>query len=56
VHEEMKDNKLQYFLNFGPAFNNVNWRPFKPGDVYQILDKMVNGKIKRLPQGWDLLE
>jgi hypothetical protein len=56
VYEEMKDNKLQYYLNFGPEFNNINWRPYKPGDIYYILDKLVNGRIKQLPQGWDLLE
>lgn len=49
VEEEMKSAKLQYFLNFGIPFNEVNWRQRKPQMLCELMDQVVNGRIKSLP-------
>jgi hypothetical protein len=48
VEEEMLRTQLQYFVNFGSDYNNVNWRPQKPERVYEAIDALVSGLIRRL--------
>jgi hypothetical protein len=48
VEEEMLRTQLQYFVNFGSDYNDVNWRPQKPERVYEAIDALVSGLIKRL--------
>ncbi len=48
VEEEMKDTKLQYFMNFGMDYNSINWRPQKPKLFFRALDALVHGQIKRI--------
>lgn len=48
VMEEMQTARLQHYLHFGAAYNDVFWRTQKPLIVFQILDAIVNGRIKRL--------
>ena len=48
VEEEMKDTRLQYYINFGERYNNFNWRSQRPQNVFKIVEKMVLGDIKRL--------
>jgi hypothetical protein len=48
VEEEMRDGRLQFYCNFGPPFNQVNWRPYKPKYLFEIIDAMVFGDFKRL--------
>lgn len=48
VHEEMKDAQLHFYVNFGPNFNDINWRPHKPKVIYEAIEGMLNGKVKRL--------
>ena len=51
VSQEMKDTRLQSFINFGDAFNDINWRPHKPKTIFKALDALVRGELTRhLPQ------
>ncbi len=48
VEDEMKETQLQYFINFGGNFNNINWRPQKPKILFRAVDAILSGEIKRL--------
>lgn len=47
VIDEMKDTRLQSYLNFGVHFNEINWRPQKPKFIVKALDALVNGELPR---------
>jgi hypothetical protein len=48
VMEEMQSARLEHYMHFGEEYNEVFWRPQKPLIVFQIIDAMVNGRVKRL--------
>jgi hypothetical protein len=48
VTDEMLRTQLQYLINFGEDYNDINWRPQKPERVFEAIDGLVNGLIKRL--------
>ncbi len=48
VAEEMKDTQLHHFVHFGPAYNDINWRPHKPKNIITVLEVLVNGEVMRL--------
>jgi hypothetical protein len=48
VEDEMHDTQLQHFLNFGEEFNDINWRPHKPKVLFQAMDALVHGQVKRI--------
>jgi hypothetical protein len=48
VMEEMHDSRLQRYVHFGPDYNDINWRTQKPQIVFQIIDAMVAGRVKRI--------
>ncbi len=48
VEQEMKDTRLQYFINFGERYNHFNWRLLKPQIVFKAVEAVVHGDIKRL--------
>lgn len=48
VEEELKDTQIQYYTNFGKYFNDVNWRPHKPKNVFSAVEALVHGDVKRL--------
>ncbi len=48
IEEEMKNTRLQYHINFGKYYNNLNWRPYKPDLLYNVIEALVNGEIKQL--------
>ncbi len=47
VAEEMKNTQLQYQINFGVEFNDINWRPHKPKAIFKTIDALVNGEVRR---------
>ena len=49
VEDEMKETRLQYYLNFGGDFNGINWRPQKPRTLFLAVDALLQGQVKRLP-------
>ncbi len=48
VSDEMKITNLQYYINFGKNYNNINWRPHKPHNFFKAIDALVNGEVLRL--------
>ncbi len=48
VEEEMHDARLQHYVHFGDDYNDINWQTQKPPIIYQILDAMVNGRVRRV--------
>ena len=48
VMEEMQDARLQHYVHFGEEYNGMFWRSQKPLIVFQVIDAMVNGRVKRL--------
>ena len=48
VEEEMTDTRLQYYVNMGANFNDINWRPHKPKNVYAAIEKRINGSMARI--------
>jgi hypothetical protein len=48
VEDEMKDARLQFHVNFGQNYNNINWRPHKPNLLFQAVEALVNGEVLRL--------
>ena len=43
----MQDVRLQHYINFGPDFNGINWRPHKPKVIYKIIDQIINGGMTK---------
>ncbi|MCB0529362.1 MAG: hypothetical protein KDC61_16520 [Saprospiraceae bacterium] len=48
VMEELSDARLHQYLHFGERYNDINWHPQKPLVVFQILDALVNGRLRHL--------
>ena len=48
VEDEMKSARLQYHVNFGEYYNDLNWRPHKPNLLFLVVEALVNGEVRRL--------
>ncbi len=48
VQDEMEDVKLQHFVNLGNYYNDVNWRPHRPRNLYKAIEAMIDGAIKEI--------
>ncbi len=48
VEEEMHEARMQLYTHFGEEFNDLNWRTQKPLIVFQIIDALVLGLMRRL--------
>ena len=46
VFEEMGETRLYQYVNFGPFFNDLNWRPQKP----KLFCKFVEQKVHSAPR------
>ena len=48
VEEEMLTIRLQYYMNFGKMYNEINWRPFQPQLFFKAVEALVNGEVLRI--------
>lgn len=48
VQEEMQIARMQWYSHFGEEYNDIIWRTQKPQLVYQVLDALVLGRVRRL--------
>lgn len=48
VMEEMQNTHLEHYIYFGESYNDIIWRPYKPQAVFQIIDALVSGRVKRI--------
>jgi len=51
VADEMQTTHLQHYVNFGAAFNEIHWRPWKPKLFFKTIDKIINKNTKMIGQG-----
>jgi hypothetical protein len=51
VTEEMEDTRLQFFVHFGEAYNNIIWRPQKPKWVFKAVEAIVYRGVAQLRSG-----
>jgi hypothetical protein len=47
VEVEMRDTRLQNYVNFGPDFNNFSWRKLKPDLLCRAVEMMVVGEVPK---------
>lgn len=48
VSDEMHTTRLQYYVHFGPGFDDVNWRPMTPQVFIHSLDNAIRNGIRRI--------
>lgn len=48
VMEEMYEGNMDRYALLGPEYNDLKWQTQRPLVVYQLVNEMVNGRIKRL--------
>ena len=48
VDAEMKKYRLHHYLNYGPSFNDMNWRTQKPAYIVQEIENIINNQQKHL--------
>jgi len=48
VEDEMKSAMLQFFINFGENYNDINWRIYTPNNLFLMIENYVHSGVKRL--------
>ncbi len=48
VTDEMQSARLQYYVNVGFAFQDINWRPHTPRRVFNMVEALIQGSAKQL--------
>lgn len=48
VEDEMKSAMLQFFINFGENYNDINWRIYTPNNLFLMIENYVHTGVKRL--------
>lgn len=48
VSSEMSKYRLHYYVNYGPLFNDMNWRTQKPAYLIDVLERTINTQQKQL--------
>jgi len=48
VEDEMKETKIQYYANFGPQFNDLNWRILRPKAFFRAIESLVHSGTRQL--------
>jgi hypothetical protein len=48
VDNEMKRYHIDNYINFGDDYCDINWRPFPAEKVFEAIDALVNGQVKRI--------
>ena len=50
VEAEMKETQLHYYINFGGAFSNVNWRPYKPANLFVAVQAVIEQQVQLIEE------
>jgi len=48
VLRDMEQSNLQFYVNLGPQFTDVNWRRESPTLSIQVVEQLLNNSIKQL--------
>lgn len=46
VIEEMKQAQIDYYINFGGKFQDVNWRTFSPNRIFELIEHHVTKRLQ----------
>ncbi len=49
VENEIRDTRLDYFVDLGGPFNDINWRSCKPKAVVKMIDRLHSKPVRALP-------
>lgn len=49
VESEIRDTRLDYFIDFGGPYNDIIWRNCKPKAVVKMIDQLHERPVKALP-------
>ena len=45
VINEFKDSNIDYYMNFGGAFDNFAWRPLKPLQIFKKIEELLTKRL-----------
>jgi hypothetical protein len=45
VITEFRDNNIDYYINFGGAFDNLPWRTLKPLQVFKKVEELLTKRL-----------
>ena len=45
VIDEMKNAQIDYYINLGGKFQDINWRTFSPNRLFELLDELVSKRL-----------
>jgi len=48
IIEEMERVGMQYYINFGDSFNDIQWRLFRPQLLKENIEKIISNQVKQL--------
>lgn len=48
VTEEMESTMIQHYVHLGGIYEKVNWRPLKPADLVNWIEKSIYSRQKKL--------
>ena len=48
VDQEMSSYTIQYYVNFGQSFNNINWRKMMPQPLFLTVEQLIQRQTKAL--------
>ena len=48
VANELHDTRLDSYAHFGQDYNGMNWRQFPPKMVFKMVEKLINGGVRKL--------
>ncbi len=48
IEEELKQSGIQYYVRFGAALNEIDWRRLEPGNVVNLVEYFLHTQKKRL--------
>ncbi|MCB9191446.1 MAG: hypothetical protein H6603_03025 [Flavobacteriales bacterium] len=46
VIDEMKNAQIDYYINLGGKFQDINWRTFSPNRLFELLDELVSKRLQ----------
>ncbi|TNF27285.1 MAG: hypothetical protein EP314_05005 [Bacteroidetes bacterium] len=46
VIHEMQQAQIDYYINLGGQFQDINWRTFSPSRLYEVCDELVSKRLQ----------
>ena len=52
VEDEMREGRLDQYVNFGGPFNEVNWRGLSPKNLLRKVEDLMKSQVRRIASEW----